>query len=48
MRCTWRSRRYCSAPGRTSVTGLDLPALGYQCSDRVPGEKAAHFTVRRR
>jgi dihydrofolate reductase len=34
--------------GENLWTGLDLPALGYQCSDRVPGENAAHFTVRRR
>jgi dihydrofolate reductase len=33
--------------GENLWAGLDLPALGYACSDCVPGEKAAHFTVRR-
>jgi len=34
--------------GESLFAGLDLPALGYECEDYVPGEKAAHVTVRRR
>jgi dihydrofolate reductase len=28
--------------------GLDLRALGYECVERIPGERATHVTLRRR
>jgi dihydrofolate reductase len=34
--------------GENLFAGLDLPALGYECKECVPGEKAAHVTLRRR
>ncbi len=34
--------------GENLWAGLDMPALGYQCDGYVPGEKAAHLSVRRR
>jgi hypothetical protein len=29
------------------MAGLDLPALGYRCTECVPSEKAAHYTIAR-
>jgi hypothetical protein len=29
------------------MTALDLPALGYQCTQSVPGEKAMHYILAR-
>jgi dihydrofolate reductase len=35
--------------GEALLYGLDLPALGYECVDHVPGQRAiAHVTVRKR
>lgn len=34
--------------GEHLFAGLDLPALGYHCTERVEGERAAHFILRRR
>jgi dihydrofolate reductase len=34
--------------GENLWAGLDVPALGYTCQGRVPGEKATHLTVGRR
>jgi dihydrofolate reductase len=34
--------------GENLWSGLDLPALGYESKELVPGEKAAHLTVGRR
>lgn len=31
--------------GEPLLAGLDLPALGYQCTQYVPGEKAAHLVL---
>ena len=28
--------------------GLDMHALGYECVDRIPGERAVHLFIRRR
>ncbi|QIY80587.1 dihydrofolate reductase family protein [Chromobacterium violaceum] len=33
--------------GEALFAGLDLPALGYQCAERVPGERACHLLLRR-
>ncbi len=33
--------------GENLFHGLDLPALGYRCTEYVPSEKAAHLTFRR-
>jgi hypothetical protein len=33
--------------GEQLMAGLDLPGLGYECSERVPGEKAMHVVVTR-
>jgi len=33
--------------GEALLAGLDLPKLGYTCSERVAGEKATHHIVRR-
>jgi dihydrofolate reductase len=34
--------------GENLLRDLDLPALGYDCTDRVPGERATHLTIRKR
>ncbi|MBS0579375.1 MAG: dihydrofolate reductase family protein [Proteobacteria bacterium] len=34
--------------GEHFFNGIDLPALNYECVDRVAGEGSAHFIVRRR
>ena len=34
--------------GENLYAGLDLPALGYTCTDSVAGERATHVTLRRR
>ena len=34
--------------GENLFAGLDLPALGYECSASVAGERATHLTLRRR
>ena len=31
--------------GEHLMAGLDLPALGYRCTQCVPSEKAAHYTI---
>jgi|SRR5688572_2399391 len=33
--------------GEPLFAGLDLPALGYQCSEQVAGERTTHFILRR-
>jgi dihydrofolate reductase len=33
--------------GEHLLAGLDLPALGYRCSESVAGEKAAHYVISR-
>jgi len=33
--------------GENLFAGLDLPALGYQCSERIAGERATHLILRR-
>ncbi|WP_046166284.1 dihydrofolate reductase family protein [Chromobacterium vaccinii] len=33
--------------GEALFSGLDLPALGYQCEELVPGERASHLLLRR-
>jgi dihydrofolate reductase len=33
--------------GEHLLAGLDLPALGYRCTECVPSAKAAHFTIAR-
>ena len=33
--------------GENLFAGLDLPALGYQCSERITGERATHLILRR-
>lgn len=33
--------------GEHLLGGLDLPALGYRCTNGVPSEKAVHYTVAR-
>lgn len=34
--------------GDSIFDGVDLPALGYECAERVAGERATHVTLRRR
>jgi len=35
--------------GEPLMTGLDLPALGYECVEHIPGKRAAaHVTIRKR
>ncbi len=34
--------------GEALFSGLDLPALGYELVERVPGERATHFMLRKR
>ena len=33
--------------GEHLLAGLELPALGYRCTECVPSEKAAHYTIAR-
>jgi dihydrofolate reductase len=33
--------------GEHLLTGLDLPALGYRCTESVAGEKAVHYIISR-
>lgn len=33
--------------GEPLLAGLDLPALGYKCSDAVPSKRAMHYTISR-
>jgi dihydrofolate reductase len=33
--------------GEHLLGGLDLPALGYRCTEAVPGAKAVHYTIAR-
>jgi dihydrofolate reductase len=33
--------------GETLLAGLDLPTLGYKCTESVPGEKAVHYIIAR-
>jgi hypothetical protein len=33
--------------GENLFAGLDLPALGYQCAERIAGERATHLILRR-
>lgn len=33
--------------GEHLLTGLDLQALGYRCTESVAGEKAVHFIISR-
>jgi dihydrofolate reductase len=33
--------------GENLFAGLDLPGLGYQCTDRIAGERATHLILRR-
>jgi dihydrofolate reductase len=34
--------------GENLLGGLNLPALGYECVERIPGPRATHVTLRRR
>jgi dihydrofolate reductase len=34
--------------GEHLLSGLNLPALGYECTERVEGERATHVTLRKR
>jgi len=34
--------------GENLFAGLDLPALGYQCTEHIAGERATHLVLRRR
>ena len=34
--------------GENLWTGLDMPALGYECAEVIPGERATHVIVRKR
>jgi hypothetical protein len=31
--------------GESLLAGLDLPALGYRCSEHVATHKAAHYVI---
>jgi dihydrofolate reductase len=33
--------------GEHLLSGIDLPALGYTCSECFPSAKAAHYVIRR-
>lgn len=33
--------------GEHLLSGIDLPALGYECTECVPGEKAVHYVIAR-
>jgi hypothetical protein len=33
--------------GEHLLTGLDLQALGYRCTESVAGEKAVHYIISR-
>jgi dihydrofolate reductase len=37
-----------SGRGENLLRDLDLPALGYECADHVPGERAVHLIIRKR
>jgi hypothetical protein len=47
-RCTWPSHPSCSAPGSISLPAIDVPKLGYQCTDHVVTDKATHIILRKR
>ena len=34
--------------GEQLLAGLNLPALGYECSERIEGARATHVTLRKR
>ena len=34
--------------GEHLLSGLNLPKLGYECSERIEGERAMHVTIRKR
>jgi hypothetical protein len=34
--------------GENLLAGLNLPALGYECAERVEGERATHAMVKRK
>jgi dihydrofolate reductase len=34
--------------GEHLLNGIDMPALGYECSNYVAGERAAHIFLRKR
>jgi len=34
--------------GENLLGGLNLPALGYECVERIPGARATHLTLRKR
>jgi dihydrofolate reductase len=34
--------------GESLFAGLDLTRLGYECAERVAGERATHVTLRKR
>ena len=34
--------------GENLLGGLNLPALGYECADRIEGERATHVTLRKK
>ena len=34
--------------GENLLGGLNLPALGYECAERIEGERATHVTLRKR
>ncbi len=34
--------------GENLLGGLNLPAVGYECVERIPGERATHVTLRKR
>ena len=46
MSSTWPSARCCW--GGALFAGLDLPALGYACTEVVPGERATYVMPGRR
>lgn len=33
--------------GESLFAGIDLPALGYQCTDSIPGPRAVHYRIAR-
>ena len=34
--------------GEPLLTGIDMRALGYECTDQIPGERATHIILRKR
>jgi dihydrofolate reductase len=34
--------------GEHLLGGLNLPSLGYECAERIEGERATHVTLRKR